>query len=312
MPPLGSSNSAAVPNCSPSASISVSSLARKRPRKLGHVVLEMRRAVFGEHHLLQRAGAGVGLQRQHARHHLPGRDDEADTKSRRDRLRERADMDDVAGLAHGVERGRPLAVPGQVRVAVVLENRHAILLRQAQHFGAAVFGEDGGGRVLHRRDGVDVFRRDALGLEIGERGRQRIHPHAVLVEGNADDVDAELGQAVDRALIGLLFEDHGVAARQQRVVDEVERLQRAGDDHEIVDGAGDAGVALQLLDQEFAQRAVTLRAVGEVVGGERLALALQHCRHCLDQLAHRQAVGVVVAADKAVFGQSRPARRGRG
>ena len=34
-------------------------------------------------------------------------------------------------LAHGVERGRALAVPDQVGIAIVLEDRHAILLRRA-------------------------------------------------------------------------------------------------------------------------------------------------------------------------------------
>ena len=91
-------------------------------------------------------------------------------------------MDDVAMLAHGVDRGRALAVPDQVGIAIVLEDRHAVLLRQLQHLGAARLGHDGAGRVLHGRDGVDVFRRDAAALVVGQRGRQRIHPHAVLVE----------------------------------------------------------------------------------------------------------------------------------
>ena len=39
--------------------------------------------------------------------------------------------------AHGVDRGRALAVPDQVGVAIVLEDRHAVLLRQFQQFEAA-------------------------------------------------------------------------------------------------------------------------------------------------------------------------------
>ena len=140
-------------------------------------------------------------------------------------------------FAHGVDRGRALAVPDQVGIAVVLENRHAILLRQLQQFGAARLRHDGAGRILHRRDGVDVFRRDAAALEIGERCGQRVHPHALAVEWNADRVDAEPGQPVQRALVGFLLDDHGVATRQQRRIDEVERLQRAGDDQDIVGGA---------------------------------------------------------------------------
>ena len=55
-----------------------------------------------------------------------------------------------------------------------------------------------------------------LALEVGERCRQRVHPHALLVERDADRVDAEPRQPVERALIGLLLDQHGVAARQQR------------------------------------------------------------------------------------------------
>ena len=54
-------------------------------------------------------------------------------------------------------------------------------------------------------------------LEVGERGGQRVHPHAVVVERNADHVDAEPRQPVQRALIGVLLDDHGIAAREQRV-----------------------------------------------------------------------------------------------
>ena len=36
-------------------------------RQLRHMRVEMRRTEFAEHHLLERAGAGIGLDRQHAR-----------------------------------------------------------------------------------------------------------------------------------------------------------------------------------------------------------------------------------------------------
>ena len=46
------------------------------------------------------------------------------------------------------------------------------------------------------------------------------------------------------ALIGIALDDHGIAAGEQGGIDEVERLQRAGDDQDVVGGAGDAAVAL--------------------------------------------------------------------
>ncbi len=216
------------------------------------------------------------------------------------------DMDHAALLAHGIDRGRTLAAPGEVGVAIVFEDRHAIVARQLQHLGAAALGQDRAGRVLHRRDGVDIFRRDAAPLVVGERGSQRIDPDAVLVEGNADGIDAEPCEPVQRALIGLLLDQHGVALRQQRVVDEVERLQRAGDDQDVIGRAVDAGIALELMDQEFAQGPIPLRAVGEVIGRERLALAPQHRVDRLDQPVDRNPVRIVVAADKAVLGKPGP------
>ena len=146
---------------------------------------------------------------------------------------------------------------------------------------------------------------------VGERRRQRVHPHALVVEGDADRVDAEPRQPVQRALIGLLLDQHGIAARQQRLVDEVERLQRAGDDHDVVGGAVDAGVALEFCREEFAQGPIALRAAGKPVGRERLALALEHGVDRLDQAVDRNLVGIVVAADKTVFGKPRPSRRRR-
>ena len=70
---------------------------------------------------------------------VPRRDDVADAQRRRDRLGERADVDDAAVLAHGVERRRPLAVPDQIGIAVVLEDRHAVLLGEPQQLVPARF-----------------------------------------------------------------------------------------------------------------------------------------------------------------------------
>ena len=149
-------------------------------------------------------------------------------------------------------------------------------------------------------------------LVVGQRCRQRVHPHALIVQGNADRLDAEPRQPVQRALIGLLFDQHGVAARQQRLIDEVERLQRARNDHDVVGAAGDAGVALELCGEEFAQGTITLRTAGKAVGRQCLALAPEHRTDRVDQAVDRNLVGIVVAADETVFGKARPPRcRGR-
>ena len=192
-------------------------------------------------------------------------------------------MDDAAGPAHRIERGRPFAVPDQIGIAIVLEDRHAILRCELQELGAARLRHDGAGRVLHGRDDVDVYR-----------------------------LDAEPRQSVQRALIGLPLDNNGVAARQQRRVDEVERLQRAGDDQDIVGDAVDAGIALELCRQKFAKRTVALRTAGKPIGGQRLALASENRVCSVDQAFDRDLLGVVVAADKTVFREPRPPCRRSG
>ena len=131
--------------------------------------------------------------------------------------------------------------------------------------------------------------------------RQRVHPHALMIERDADRVDAKPGQPVQRALIAVPLDDDGIAARQQRRVDEIERLQRAGDDHNVVGGAADAGVALQFCRQKFAQAKITLWPAGEPIGGERSALAPEHGAGSVDQALDRDLIRIVIAADKTVF-----------
>ena len=152
-------------------------LGAQTPRQLRHMIVEMAGAEFGQHHLLQCAGAGVGLERQDARENLPRRHDVADPQRRRDRLGERTDMDDAGALAHGIDRGWAAAVPDQVGIAVVLEDRHAVLFRQLEQLETALLPHDGAGRVLHGRDGVDVFGVDAA-TRVAPRARPRAHPSA--------------------------------------------------------------------------------------------------------------------------------------
>jgi hypothetical protein len=77
-------------------------LAAQALSQFGNAFVEMGIAVFGKHHLLDGAGAGVLLERQDARHQLPWRDDIANPQSGSDRLRERTDVHDTAMLTHGV------------------------------------------------------------------------------------------------------------------------------------------------------------------------------------------------------------------
>jgi hypothetical protein len=135
---------------------------------------------------------------------------------------------------------------------------------------------------------------------------------AFLVERNADRLDAEPVEAVERAEIGDLLYQHGVAAREQQSVDELDPLQGTGGDQDLVGGAGNAGVARELGDQELAQRPIAERAAFEAIGRKRPALAGEHCRRRGNQVIYRHMLGVVVPADEIVFRKSGVLhRRGR-
>ncbi len=148
----------------------------------------------------------------------------------------------------------------------------------------------------------------AAAFQFGERGVQHIHAHAAVVERNADRVDAEPLEPRQRALIVVLLDDDGVAVRQQRAVDQIERLQRTRHDQDVVGGAGHAGIALELLAEKIAQRPVALRPAVEAIGRQRAALARQHRLRGRHQPVERHRVGVVIAAGEIEFGQTGPAR----
>ena len=274
--------------------------------ELRHVVVEVLFAELGEHHLLERARARVELEGDDARQHFPLGDDVADPQGWCDRLGERADVDHALALGHGVERRRTLAAPDQVGIAFVLEDHDAVLAGESDQLGAALLAHDAAGRVLHRRDGVDVLGRDALLLQLGELLLHHVEAHAFLIERNADHVDAEPHQPVDGAAIGLLLDQHCVAFADQQPVDEVERLRRARNHQDLVGSTVDAGVPLEFLGQELAQWAIALRAAVQSVGRKRCALALQHCGCRVDQRVDRHVLGVVVAADEIIFRKSVP------
>src|SRR5215469_3489437 len=100
-------------------------------------------------------------------------------------------MDHPAMPAHGIERRRPLAVPDQVGIAIVLEYRPAVLRGELEHFAASRLAQDRPGRILHGRNRIDVFRLYAAALERCEGVAERIHAHALAVERDADRFDAE-------------------------------------------------------------------------------------------------------------------------
>src|ERR1700719_4592285 len=109
-------------------------------------------------------------------------------------------MDDAAVPAHGVEGRGSAAVPDEISVAVVLEDRDPVGFRQPQELAPALLAHDGAGRILHGRDRVDVFGTDVAALEVVERGGQRIQAQALAVERYADRLHAQPGEPGERTL----------------------------------------------------------------------------------------------------------------
>ncbi len=153
------------------------------------------------------------------------------------------------------------------------------------------------------------FGLDALLLQLLELLLQHVESQPLVIERDADGIDADLDQPGDRAAVGLLLDQDGVALAHQEAVDQGEALGRAGRDQDLVGRAVDVGMALELARQELAQRPVAQRS-GVVVGREHGAFALQHRRCGRDQVVDGDLLGGDVAADEIVLGKAVPLEGG--
>src|SRR6516162_11325028 len=97
------------------------------------VLLKILREIFSNDHLVEGAGAAVGfaLAGYEPAHDLRDRHRVTEAQGRRQGFRERADVDDLLRV-HRIERRRARAVPGQVGVALVFEDRDTVLAGQRQ------------------------------------------------------------------------------------------------------------------------------------------------------------------------------------
>src|SRR5579872_4521526 len=115
-------------------------------------------------------------------------------------------MDDLLRI-QCVERGWRGAVPYDVGIALVLENRNVELPRQPQQLVPPLETEDASSRILHGRDGVDVLRLCPLLLELGENPRQCLHIEPSGIDGCADYGRAEAACLAESTLKGELLHD---------------------------------------------------------------------------------------------------------
>jgi hypothetical protein len=178
--------------------------------------------------------------------------------------------------------------------------RHAVFDRHLEELLPAFERHDAAGRVLDGRDRVDVFRGDALALEVLKDVGERVDLDAVFIERCANDLLALALQLGDRAAIGEFLEDHRVADFEQHGVDEVDALARARRNQDVVGRAVDAAQLCLRLD-ELAQAEMALVALRGGIHRKLRALLAQRRGGRFDEAFDRDQGRVVVPADEIVF-----------
>src|SRR5262245_12982718 len=136
-------------------------------------------------------------------------------------------MNDVVAFTYSVDRRRTAAVPDQIGITIIFNDRDVIPLGDVQQLPAPFYAHDGAGRILHGRDRIDIFWPDAALFEIGQRILQHVHAEAFAVEWNSHRRDVEAVEARQRSAIGLLLGDDRISRLQQDPVDQIEGLERA-------------------------------------------------------------------------------------
>ena len=148
------------------------------------------------------------------------------------------------------------------------------------------------------------FGRSAASLEISQRAFQQIDAKAFTVERNAHCRDVEAVETRQRSAIGLLFDKNRIARLQQNPVDQIEGLERARRQQDVLALAKQSGITLQLNARNSAQPPMALRTTCQTVGCERAAFPLERGRCRDDEVIDRNRIRVVIAPGEIVVGPS--------
>ncbi len=108
--------------------------------------------------------------------------------------------------------------------------------RELDERAASLHGEADTRRVLVIRDRVEQLRAQAA----GEPPLQLVDLEPVLVHRDGDDLGLVPAERHDRAEVGRPLHDHQVAAVEERLRHELERLDRAARDQQLVVGGAAA------------------------------------------------------------------------
>src|ERR1039458_9442057 len=188
-------------------------------------------------------------------------DDPPQSKSGSQRLRECAQVNDIAyriaivaaqvlAVEHD-QRREVLAFIAQLAVRVIFDNRNAILVRQQHQFVATPLRQGGSGRALEVWQHVH---------ELGARTQrllQQAGAEAVLVDWTGHIFRAINVERLQRAQISRRFHQHTISTVDKQLADQVQRLLRARSDQNVFHLRLDP-VARHVVRDQFAQGLVAL------------------------------------------------------
>ena len=163
-------------------------------------------------------------------------------------------MDDAVGLVHREHRLQRLALEGQLAVGVVLEDPEAVLGGELDQAPALLGRERAAGRVVGVGDDVGELDRP-----LGERRFERAEVEPVGLQRHRHQLDPELLQEQQRAVVGRLLDDDPVAGPEQVLEQHRAGLERAVGDHHL----GGIEVPVPLRDPLAEPRMADPDPVGE-------------------------------------------------
>ena len=217
------------------------------------VLPEMVLEVLGRDHLGQSARSAVDLPGHESGGDGLGRDEEAQSDARAEDLRERADVHHSAWLGERVDRTVGQRFKADIAVSIVLDDRDVVLYRQLDQPLPTLERQGGAGRILIAGRRVDEGRPLADPILVLQHLGEGVHPHAMVVERYADELQAVLLVDADGPAILELFEDHAVAWPGEALRAQDQALHGAVGDHDVFDARADAMVMLEPLGGHGAE-----------------------------------------------------------
>src|SRR5215207_1230552 len=236
-----------------------------------------------EEPLAEGAGALIGqlLRCDESAGHFRGADRPAEADTGEERLRRRPGLDDDV-RAEAPQARQRLVLEAELPVRDVLDDEEAVSSRELHKRGATIGRETDSARVLMIRNRVDELGSEAA----GEPLLQLLDGEAVRVERHRDERRLEAAEGLDRAEVGRRLDDDHVAWIEERLPDQLERLDRTARNQQLVLGRPTALEPLEPI-RERLQRACEA-ARGRVLEGAQLVGGRELLQQRRDPLARER------------------------